>query len=162
MCKCCTSTVLQVGRKDKPKLVEYVQACQLLRDAEAPNIVDLMTQAMLKGHVKTTSVLFEHIVCTLRNFAKTDTRGWRWSITKGDKRLREFLLAVGLQSSGWKALEVRVSTVSALLPPSLYGHCRRHHCTRATTIDCMQVFGGLNEDGSRLVEDVRGTKNIPI
>ena len=33
---------------------------------------------------------------------------------QGDKRLREFLLAVGLQSSGWKALEVRVSTVSAV------------------------------------------------
>ena len=49
MCKYCFWTVLQVGRKDKPKLIEYVQGCQLLRDAEGQNIVDLMTQAMLKA-----------------------------------------------------------------------------------------------------------------
>ena len=43
-------------------------------------------------HVQTTSVLFEHIVFTPRTFTKTDTRGWRWDIMKGDRRLRQFVL----------------------------------------------------------------------
>ena len=110
----------------------------------------LLIAVLNRGRLLLSSLLFEFLICVFRNLLKNRTDGFRWSMTRGSARLREFFSAVALQMSGWQKLEVRMC-----MQPSPWA------CALSAW-HIAQVLGGMNEMGSRNVGDVVSGLNIPV
>lgn len=94
-------------KKSKEGIIGFLKAQAMLKAAKVPDILMLLIAVLNQGRLLLSSLLFEFLICVFRNLLKNRTDGFRWSMTRGSARLREFFSAVALQMSGWQALEVR-------------------------------------------------------